>query len=324
MKSKEFDLKETFLLLSYLEQSGGNASIEELQKVFGCDLKKLKNIARVVNLLEVSPGTVFIMEVDEENNLVTLNSPYDFRIPFVLDKDEFFAFVFALAAFKEYVGDADEEYKTLIEKIEKRFPKILLDAAKEYLARHRPIYPKREVLGIVGILKKALAESRVIEVNYYSITKSSFSLYKICPLKISYFFRNFYLWAKDLKDGLIKSFIVDNITSVRITGEKYTVSEEDRQKCREKIEDFREKRDEKKVILKAVDFSAKYIEEMFFDLIIERVSDREVIFQVPLISTDWLVSKWLIPFSGEVSIVEPVEVAKEASKLVREVLAKYK
>ncbi|MCX7831651.1 MAG: WYL domain-containing protein [Actinobacteria bacterium] len=324
MNRNSFDFQKLLSMLAYLEQKGGEASIKELEELFGYDKSELKKIAKIICLCEVMPAVTFNLEIDEKDEKVSFYSPYDIRIPFALSEKELFAFLFALLAFKEYIGDANEDYKHLIDKIIGNLPKLLVEAVKKDLEKHRAVYPNREVFEVLNLISKAIKERKKIRISYYSTTSSRFGVHEVLPIQVNYYFKGFYLWAVDTADQLIKTFILENISDIEIIPETFNLDSKIENELKVKIEEFKKRRQDEMVTLKATGFSARYLSEMFQRFKKEELSDNEILFQVPLISIDWIVYQWLLPFSGEVSIVEPREIAEKARERIERILDIYK
>lgn len=324
MKRDSLDFQKLLSMLAYLEQKGGEASIKELKELFGYNLTELKKIAKIVCLCEVMPAVTFNLEIDEKNEKVSFYSPYDIRIPFALNEKEIFAFLFALLAFKEYIGDANEDYKLIIDKIMNNLPKLLVEAVRKDLDKHRAIYPNREIFELLNLISKAIRERKEIILNYYSMTSTKFGIYRVLPIQVNYYFKGFYLWAVDTSDRMVKSFILENISDIEITKETFRLDKKVEDELKVKIEEFKKRRQDEMVTLKATGFSGRYLSEMFQRFKQEELSDNEVLFRVPLISIDWIVYQWLLPFSGEVIIVEPKEVAEKAKERIERILNTYR
>lgn len=310
-------------LLNYLEQKGGSAGVDEVMHLFEITEDEIESILKEIAFLEVSPSVCVSLDYDRENRTIEINPGLSVHFPFALDERESIAFLFALLAFEEYVGKASRDYESLIQMMKNSMPKLILEAAQKEMPLFKAVYPFKEIFELIEQISHAIQKRKRIKFTYYSIAGSRQSSYVVLPLRILYCFNKFYLWAYDREDETVKSFLIENISDLNIQAFSFELTEEILKKLEDKLRDFTERRYEQFVTLKASGFSAKYIDEIFADFEKEHLNNGDLLIKVPLISVDWLVSKWIMPFNGEVVVLEPEEVKKEAISRIEKILQRY-
>lgn len=324
MPRKKLNLKSNFfLILCYLEQKGGKAKLSEIENYFGISREEVLSLVKEFDLCEIAPCVILSVSYDRAQDTIQLEYPQELEMPAFLTAKEAIAFMFALTAFKEYLGDAEGGYNLIIKKFEKSFPEILKEAAEEELKIMGAVFPNSEVRKTVVQLLDAINQKRTVELSYYPFTKGTPERYRLNPIHVGYYFKNFYLWALDTEDGEVKTFIVDNIYDLEIKNRRFELSESTKQRFKNKLEEFKSKKYEQFVELRARGFSARYIEEMFTGY--EKYYDEagDLIVKVPLISLEWLVTRWLLPYGGEVVIDKPEDIARQAAEKIRKMLEVY-
>jgi predicted DNA-binding transcriptional regulator YafY len=326
MPRKSNDFLETYLmLLAYLDQKGGEADLQEVEKCLGLSKDMIKKMGKTVKMVGVPPYTpseLFDLELDETENKVRLQSPVDVNLPLALNAREAFELIFALLTFKEYLISTSELYCSLIDRLIKSAPNLLVEAVKRELETHKPHLPKGKIRELAGTLSNAISSRKKVRFVYYSLAGSQLKEYTVLPLKISYFFKSFYLWAVDDEDGKIKSFLLDNIGRFEVTTFKFQISEEIMEDLKEKEREFVRHEEIPRVTLKAKGFAAQYISEIYSNLNREWVNERELLFKVPFLSLEWLLCRWILPFGGQVEIIEPEKTKYEIESLLEKFLEK--
>lgn len=320
-------LENTLLLLAYLGQKGGEASLDEVKRLLGLDRKDLKKIARKVSLSGIPPFTpsdLFYLEIDDRENKVILTSPIDVRVPFALEAREVFEFLFSLLTFEEYFMGASERYRDLIKKIKQSVPDLLVKAVQKELEVHKPVFINKNIRGLAGLLNDAVKDRKKVRFVYYSVASGQLREYTVLPLKIAYHLKSFYLWAVDEEDKAVKSFMLDNIGKLVITPYKYEVKQEYLEEQRKKEEEFVHHQSLPLVTLKAHGFAARYIDEIYPDMKREWQNDSELLLEVPLLSIEWLLVRWILPYAGQVEVVGPEEVKQKLKVLLERLLEKLK
>ena len=325
--NKKNFLEITLSLLIYLDQKGGEASLDEVKRLFGLDSKQLKKIARKVSLSGIPPFTpsdLFYLEINDRENKVILTAPIDVRVPFALEAREVFEFLFALLTFEEYFMGASERYRDLVEKIKRSLPNLLVKAVQKELEVHKPLFTDKNIRFLAGLLSDAAKDRKKVRFVYYPVASGQLKEYTVFPLKVVYHMKAFYLWAVDEDDGTVKSFLLDNIGRVTVTPYRFQLMREYLQEQRKKEEEFVHHKNLPRVTLKAFGYAARYIDEIYMDLERRWLSDDELLIEVPLLSIEWLLSRWILPYAGKIEIVEPEEVKQKLKELIDGLIEKFR
>jgi predicted DNA-binding transcriptional regulator YafY len=320
MPRKKDDIKKIILLLNYLEERGGRVSVEEVCEHFGMSEKELQQVANKIIFCGKPPytyDTQFTFEV--EDGYIEFKSPlYKTPRPGFNDK-EAFAFLFALMFLEELYRDAESSIEMkVIEEIKKTIPSLLYEAARKQLEVFPVVTRMDAPEGFPNAVGEARRRSVLIRINYYSLAHQEIKEYRVAPIGIRFAFQNYYLLAFDVSDFEVKTFLFKNILSYELLDEEFVVSEEIKSQA---YEEWRERflagKDARTVTLIYRGKSARFISEMFERENFRWLSDDEVEVTVRFISHEWLLSRFILPFSGEVRIKEPREVADKIKKLLK-------
>lgn len=320
MPRKKPDFKKIILLLDYLEERGGRVPVEEVCEHFGMTEKEIRSVANKIIYCGKPPytyDTQFTFEFDE--GYIEFKSPlYKTPRPGFTDK-EAFAFLFALMFLEDLYKDAAGSVELkVIEKIKKAIPKVLYEAAQMQLKAFPVVTRLEAPEGFTKAVGEARRESNLIKIRYYSIMHQEIKEYKVAPIGIRFAFQKYYLLALDISDLEIKTFLVSNILSYDVLNEKYEVSDEIRERAYEEWrERFLARNGSTTVKLVYRGKSARQISEAFEKEDIKWIGENEVEVCVRLISEEWLLSRFILPFGGEVRIKEPREVAERIKVLLK-------
>lgn len=310
-------------LIEFLDQNGGRADLNEVLSFLGIDIKTCKKILKFIEYCGFYPYTPFeLIRVDENDGEISISLARDVDLEHHLDPGETLALLAAVEFLKNTPAGQIKEFERIFEKIEKAFPDLMKEAAAKFNERFEVVFDLPYGEKVRLILESAILRKKKVKLDYIPLVGGSRKTYCVCPYRIYYEFHNFYLWALDESDRTIKCFLCEQIVDVEMMEETFEPEAE----INEEIEKIRYKRfeqldHEKKAKLRFKDFAARFIDEEARFPVKKWLSDNELEVEVPLISSEWVLKKWVLPFAGFVDIVEPDQLRKELKQVLEKRLS---
>lgn len=319
MARRRVDIKLIMLLLNYLEERGRRVPVEEVLSIFGLFQDELSKIADTIIYCGTPPYTFdaqFTFEI--EDGLIEFSSPlYKTPSPGFTQK-EAFAFLFALHALEELYKDSGSVELEVIEKVKRAIPEVLFEAAKKQLEPYGVVLRFDAPDGFFNAAREAKNTHKVLKISYYSFQHHQVKEYKVAPIGIRLAYRNYYLLAVDIQDKTPKTFLCDNIVDYELTDSEFIIDAELKKEAEKEWENqFLNKQKEKSVTLVFSGKAARFVAESFPPEDTRWIDDDRIEVRIRFISEDWLITRWILPFSGEVSIKEPEELVRNVEKLLK-------
>lgn len=306
------------MLLKYIDQKGGKASLDETLDFLGIDRKTFRKIARFISLCGIYPYTpADLIFFEVEKGEISAILPRDVDLQIQLNSAEAFALLSAIEFLKTTPAGQLEDFARIFEKISNIFPDLMKDAARELSERIEMVFDLPYEEKVRFVIDNAISKKRKVEIDYAPITGGRTKTYRICPYRVYYEFHNFYLWALDEADEQVKCFLCSRILQARPVEEPF----EPEERIFQEIEKIHQERFElldfkEKALLRYVDYAARIVDEEARFTGKRWVDDNVLEVEVPLISAEWVLRRWVLPYAGHVDIIQPEHLRKELKEIL--------
>ncbi len=197
-------------VLPWLEANGG-AELTELAERFDCDPDQLReDLLMVFTDVEPEEGPDHMVEVDLEDDFVTVRLPDYFRQPLQVSLTEALTLLAAGQSRLDAHGNRPE-LATAVNKLAAAIGENALDAVSVDLGPTDP--------GLMAVLREATAQRQRIEIDYYSHGSNTTSTRTVEPHRLSGLEGKWYLSAYCTKEQDRRQFRVDRVLRATLVGE---------------------------------------------------------------------------------------------------------
>jgi predicted DNA-binding transcriptional regulator YafY len=217
-------LSRQWKIIQCLAASRGGKSVTELASELECHPR---SVYRDLDALQAAGFPLYTDRVHGKNKWAVLNATgHQVPIPFSLT--ELMALYFSrnmLTVLKNTVFH--DSLVTLFQKIKTTLPPEYLD----YLDRMesnlgvapKPYKQYHNLKDTIGRISEAITGSRIIEIDYYTMSRKKGSRRKVMPYKIWFFEDSFYLIGACRLREDIRIFALDRIKSLYLTDETFSL-----------------------------------------------------------------------------------------------------
>ena len=277
-------------------------SVEDLCSRFELTEEELRDDIEVLNVVNFGGGTYVLYAEVEDGEIEVDSEPYgdSFARPARLLPLEAKALVAAI----DLLGD--------------HLPQARLDSAREKIVDALGHDPAREGLAVVAesggaeaarIVNQAIADRKILELNYYKENEDKFSKRKVEPYRLENGREGWYVECWDLGRDAIRHFKLERIKEVTITGESFEPREEALEMAG--VEGWMSGDDVPEAAVARVWVSperSRWLREE--RTVVEELQDGAVVVELPYAGTSWLVRE-ILRGAGDLVVLEPPE-AREA------------
>jgi proteasome accessory factor C len=277
-------------------------SVEDLCSRFELTEEELRDDIEVLNVVNFGGGT-YVLYAEVENGEIEVDSePYgdSFARPARLLPLEAKALVAAI----DLLGD--------------HLPQARLDSAREKIVDALGHDPAREGLAVVAesggaeaarIANQAIADQKVLELNYYKENEDKFSKRRVEPYRLENGREGWYVECWDLGRDAIRHFKLERIKEVTDTGETFEPREEALEMAG--VEGWMSGDHVPEAAVARVWVSperSRWLREE--RNVVEELQDGAVVVELPYAGTSWLVRE-ILRGAGDLVVLDPPE-AREA------------
>lgn len=323
MGRRKKDIEKIFLLIQYLTSADGWVSVEELQSRLGFTKRELKKLSSKISLCgfpDYTPYDLFDCEYVSGKIKLTVNR--DFQQPVQLTEKEARALLMSAELFRKTPIGKTEAFSSAIEKISSCLPSIVIRAIKKmkkgfYIDNGLILTHKEE-----GIIRKGIKNKEVLLIKYFSRTRKRTQEYEIEPLRLSFYKKEWYLWAWDRKEDKLKSFVVQNILNVKSVNGNFSITEEKEKSLEKTMENYPKRFSDFPVaVLEYRGRAARIMDEILSEESKVKIDKEKLRVKIPFSSKKWIYFYRILPHAGNVKVLKPKELCqyvKEYSKELKE------
>ena len=283
-------------------KDGRRLQIADLTERFELTEEELRDDIDVLNVVNFGGGTYVLYAEIEDGEIEVDSEPYgdSFARPARLLPLEAKALVAAI----DLVGD--------------HMPQTRLDSARKKVVEALGHDPAREGLAVVSdsggveaarVVNQAIAEHRVLELNYYKENEDKFSKRKVEPYRLENGREGWYVECFDLGRKAIRHFKLDRIKEATPTKETFEPRPEAAEMA--EVEGWMSGDDVPEASVARVWVSperSRWLREE--RTVIEELKDGSVVVEFPYAGTSWLVRE-ILRGAGDLVVLDPPE-AREA------------
>lgn len=280
-------------------KDGRRLQLADLTERFELTEEELRDDIDVLNVVNFGGGTYVLYAEIEDGEIEVDSEPYgdSFARPARLLPLEAKALVAAI----DLVGD--------------HMPQTRLDSAREKVVEALGHDPAREGLAVVSesggveaarIVNQAIAEHRVLELNYYKVNEDKFSKRKVEPYRLENGREGWYVECFDLGREAIRHFKLERIKEAIFTGETFEPRPEAAEMA--EVEGWMSGDDVPEASVARVWVSperSRWLREE--RTVIEELKDGSVVVEFPYAGTSWLVRE-ILRGAGDLVVLDPPEV----------------
>ncbi|MCZ6603297.1 MAG: WYL domain-containing protein [Planctomycetota bacterium] len=310
-------------LISYLRKRPG-AELGEIARFLRCTEKEVEQYLRRVILCGVPPYYPHdYIGVHRDGEKITLSFGAHFRRPLRLTLPEALSLA---AVLQQHLARSSAPHEEAIQSLLEKLEDMLSSgdqATLKSLVRRVAVQEGRGMVGPrIEQIEKAIAETKVLELEYYSPRSRALSRRKLRPYSVIYQGGDWYLAAHDVRKRQVQSFRVDRIKSIQVLEETFTVPEDFRP------EDYRPRdlyEPLKRRVKAEVRFSpsiAPWIREGTPERNLKEQKDGSVIVTIYAETTEFLIS-WVLQYGDAAEILQPTELRRCLAEQLDGLIASY-
>lgn len=284
----------------------GQVRLADMAKQFRLSEKELMDDLIMVSMCGVPPYTpdaLIDVRVDEE--WVVAEIPHMFRRPLQLNSAEVFVLTaMSDAAMRIPGADRNGPLASALNKLKVLLPKDEPGVAVDL----RSVRYLEE-------LRDALDRGAEVKITYFTPSTATRSERNVVPRRILESFGNWYVQGDDSASGEMRTFRIDRIDALELTGRTVDVVEMD-------DDDETWFADATEFVTLSVSPKARWIVEQYPYVSREEGSDGRITVRMAVTSEHWL-GRLLLRAGTDAAVVEPAKWVDLATRTARTVLARY-
>lgn len=226
---------------------------------------------------------------------------------------------FADAATNEHYKSAMYKVKSVLRNTDKDFIENIDDRIEVLTPQNTPNLPPNNFMYEI---QSAIAEKKVLVIQYFSVYKSEHTTREIEPVGIIFYGNNWHLIAFcRLRNGY-RDFRLDQIRSIKPNNEVYTLSKN--RTLSHYLNDLSGKADLQKAVIRFPKFIKKFLDTQKYYFGFVEESENQDSWDLTFLTTPFeYIGRWLLSYGNSAEIIEPEELKNTMKKLTIELKEHY-
>ena len=288
-----------------------------------------RTVYRDLEALQLAGFPIFTDRVDGKNRWSILDSARQ-QVPIPLELTEVMALYFSRGLMQVLKGTVFyESLESFFQKIKTTLPaetiRYLEKIEQSFKIGAKPHKRYHQLRNVVDRISQATVDHRIIEIDYFTMSRKKKTRRKVAPYKIWFFDGAFYLVGNCGLREDIRIFALDRIKSLKLTDETFEMPEDF------KIEDFMQtsfgvfRGKPQNVRIRFAAEIAGYINEKIWHETqkIESQKDGSIIFEALVAGTDEI-KFWLMSWGSKAEVLAPETLREEMKSEAQSMLINYK